>query len=102
MRVARVVGQVVCSVGDPRFRGCKLLVAQPVDAAGRPADRSVVAVDTVQAGVGDYVLLVQEGKSARQEMGVKDAPCEAVLVGVVDSLHHEGRTWVPAPPPEEG
>ncbi|MFW6369155.1 MAG: hypothetical protein ACOC0J_01070 [Myxococcota bacterium] len=44
--------------------------------------------------------MVQEGKSARLEMGAKDAPCEAVLVGIVDHLRCGGRTWIPSPPEE--
>ena len=101
MRIVRVIGQVVSSVGDPRFKGQKLLVVQPVDTDGRPADESLVAVDATLAGVGDYALLVQEGKSARLEMGAPDAPCEAVLVGIVDHVRVSGRTWYPAPPEEE-
>lgn len=97
----RVIGQVVSTVGDHRFHGHKLLLVQPVDDEGRPADRSLVAVDTTQAGIGDYALLVQEGKSARLEMGSKDAPCEAVLVGIVDHVRSRGRTRYPAPPEEE-
>ncbi len=101
MRIVRVIGQVVSTVGDPRFDGYKLLVVQPVDHNGHVADRSLVAVDTTQAGVGDYALLVQEGKSARLEMGSKDAPCEAVLVGIVDHVAIDGRKWIPALPVEE-
>ena len=101
MRIVRVIGQVVSTVGDQRFKGHKLLVVQPVDEEGRPADRSLVAVDATQAGVGDYALLVQEGKSARLEMGSADAPCEAVLVGIVDHVRSRGRTLHPAPPEEK-
>jgi microcompartment protein CcmK/EutM len=98
VRIARVTGQVVSTVKDERFRGFKLLVVQPVDEEARPVDRSLVAVDAAQAGVGDYVLVVQEGKSARAEMGVADAPCEAIIVGVIDHLTTGGRTRALRPP----
>ncbi len=102
MRIARVTGQVVSTVKDQRFSGFKLLVVQPVDEDARPVDRTLVAVDAAQAGVGDYVLVVQEGKSARQEMGVADAPCEAIIVGVIDHLTTGGRTRALRPPPAGG
>ena len=57
-------------------------------------DRTILAVDAAQAGVGDYVLVVQEGKSARAVMGVADAPCEAILVGVVDYVQTGGEQGV--------
>ena len=94
MRLARVVGTVVSSVQDARFDGQKLLLVQPVDDHARPVDRTILAVDAAQAGVGDYVLLVQEGKSARAVMGVAEAPCEAILVGVVDYVQTGGEQRV--------
>ncbi len=91
MRIARVVGQVVSTVADERFDGHKLLLVRPVDDRARPADPPLLAVDAAQAGVGDYVLVVQEGKSARQLMDSNDAPCEAIVVGVIDHLQTTGR-----------
>jgi microcompartment protein CcmK/EutM len=102
VRIARVTGQVVSTVKDERFTGFKLLVVQPVDEAARPVDRSLVAVDAAQAGVGDYVLVVQEGKSARQLMGVADAPCEAIIVGIIDHLTTGGRMRALRPPAAGG
>jgi ethanolamine utilization protein EutN len=91
VRIARVVGQLVSTVSDQRFDGHKLLLVRPVDDQARPADPAFLAVDAAQAGVGDYVLVVQEGKSARQLMGSTDAPCEAIIVGVIDHLQTTGR-----------
>lgn len=102
MKLARVIGQVVSSVKDERQTGHKLLLAQPVDVDGRPLDRAVVAIDAAQAGVGDYVLLLAEGKSARQLMGSVDAPCDAILVGVIDHLVVGGQERVLGPPRAEG
>jgi ethanolamine utilization protein EutN len=93
---------VVSTVQHETFRGHKLLLVQPVDASGRPFDPPLLAVDAAQAGIGDYVLVVQEGKSARMVMGSKDAPCEAVIVGVIDYLQFEGRQQRLAPSGEVG
>lgn len=98
MRLARVVGHVVSTVQDARFTGWKLLVVQPVDDEARPVDRTLLAVDAAQAGVGDYVLVVQEGKSARSVMSIPDAPCEAIIVGVVDYVQRGGTQHRLTPP----
>jgi ethanolamine utilization protein EutN len=103
VRLARVVGTVVSTVQDARFDGRTLLLVQPVDDEARPIDRTMLAVDAAQAGVGDYVLVVQEGKSARMLMGVADAPCEAIVVGVVDYVQRGGRQHPLRPPaPKKG
>jgi microcompartment protein CcmK/EutM len=98
VRLARVVGTVVSTVQDARFDGRALLLVQPVDDEARPIERTMLAVDAAQAGVGDYVLVVQEGKSARMLMGVADAPCEAIIVGVVDYVQRDGRQHPLRPP----
>ena len=97
MRMSRVIGTVVSTIKHETFRGHKLMLVQPVDASGRPFDPPFLAVDGAQAGIGDYVLVVQEGKSARMVMDSKDAPCEAVIVGVIDYVEFEGRQQRLAP-----
>jgi microcompartment protein CcmK/EutM len=93
VRLARIIGQVVSTVKAPGFEGLKLLLAQPVDAAGTPVGQeAILAADGAQAGVGDYVLVCQEGKSARAVLGRPGTPCEAVVVGIVDHLQVGGRT----------
>jgi microcompartment protein CcmK/EutM len=101
MRLSRVIGHVVSTMQDARFAAQKLLLVQPVDDQARPIDRTLLAVDAAQAGVGDYVLVVQEGKSARAVMGVPDAPCEAIIVGVVDYVQ-TGGVQHPLRPPAKG
>ncbi len=91
MKLARVIGQVVSTVKDERQVGWKLLLVQPVDTEGQPQGASLVAIDAAQAGVGDHVLLLAEGKSARQVMNSDDAPCEAIVVGVIDHIQTGGR-----------
>lgn len=87
MILARIVGTVVATRKDPRLVSNKLLLARPVD----PRDSSrfeggyLVAVDTVDAGVGETVLIVS-GSSARMASGMKDCPVDAAVVGIVDVI----------------
>ncbi len=89
-----MIGQIVSTVKDERHESWKLLIAQPVDSDGSPAGESVLAIDAAQAGVGDYVLVLAEGKSARQVMESPDAPCEAIIVGVVDHVMIDGKARI--------
>ena len=85
MLLARIVGTVVATRKDPRLESSKLLLARPVDPTGVPEGNHLVAIDTVDAGVGDTVLIVS-GSSARLAAGMKDCPVDAVVVGVVDHV----------------
>ena len=102
MKLARIVGHVVSTIKDERHEGWRLLLAQPVDEHGRPYAKPVVAIGAAQAGVGDYVLLIEEGKSARAIMDSEDAPCEAIVAGVVDHLMTGGEQRRLAPPIDDG
>jgi microcompartment protein CcmK/EutM len=87
MLLARIVGTVVATRKDPRLVSNKLLLARPVD----PRDQTrtegsyLVAVDTVDAGIGELVLIVS-GSSARMASGMKDCPVDAAVVGIVDTV----------------
>jgi len=83
--LAKVVGTVVATRKDPRLVSNKLLVARPVDPRGKIDGNFLVAVDTVDAGVGETVLIVS-GSSARMASGMKDCPVDAVIVGIVDAV----------------
>ena len=85
MLLAKIVGTVVATRKDPRLESNKLLVARPVDPSGKVDGGFVVAVDTVDAGVGETVLIVS-GSSARMAAGMKDCPVDAAVVGIVDAL----------------
>lgn len=87
MTLARVIGTVVSTVKHPDYRGLKLFVVQPVDESGRDSDASFLAVDVVQAGVGDLVLVISEGNGARQIFNKPILPIRSVVVGVVDEVH---------------
>ncbi|MFO7303424.1 MAG: EutN/CcmL family microcompartment protein [Acidobacteriota bacterium] len=85
MLLARVVGTVVATRKDERLVSSKFLVVRPVDPAGKPEGNHLIAVDTVDAGVGETVLVVS-GSSARMASGLKDTPVDAAIVGVVDQV----------------
>jgi microcompartment protein CcmK/EutM len=85
MLLARVVGTVVATRKDPRLVSNKLLLARPMDPHGKAEGNYVVALDTVDAGVGDTVLIVS-GSSARMAAGMKDVPVDAAIVGVIDTV----------------
>ena len=85
MIVAKVVGTVVATRKDERLVSNKLLIARPMDPQGKPEGNFLVAVDTVDAGVGETVLIVS-GSSARMASGMKDCPIDAAIVGIVDTI----------------
>jgi ethanolamine utilization protein EutN len=85
MLLARIVGTVVATRKDPRLVSNKLLLARPVDPRGKVEGNYLVAVDTVDAGVGETVLIVS-GSSARMAAGMKDCPVDAVVVGIIDAV----------------
>jgi ethanolamine utilization protein EutN len=83
--LARVVGTVVATRKDERLVSSKLLVARPIDPSGKAEGKYLVAVDTVDAGYGETVLIVS-GSSARMASGLKDCPVDAAIVGIVDAV----------------
>jgi ethanolamine utilization protein EutN len=85
MLLARVTGTVVATRKDERLVSSKLLIVRPIDPQGKAEGTSLVAVDTVDAGVGETVLIVS-GSSARMATGMKDSPVDAVIVGIVDEV----------------
>jgi microcompartment protein CcmK/EutM len=89
MLLARVVGTVVATRKDQRLESHKLLVVRGMDPAGKPEGNYLVALDTVDAGVGETVLVVN-GSSARMASGMKDTPVDAAIVGIVDHIEMAG------------
>jgi ethanolamine utilization protein EutN len=89
MLLAKIVGTVVATRKDPRLESNKLLVARPMDPGGTPEGNYLIAVDTVDAGVGETVLIVS-GSSARMASGMKDCPVDAVIVGIIDLIEVSG------------
>ena len=89
MLIARVIGTTVSTVKDEKLSGRKLLILRQTDEHGAPAGKPYVAIDTVDAGVGELVLTCA-GSSARQTSQTKDCPVDAVIMAVIDTLEVDG------------
>ncbi|MEM9828143.1 MAG: EutN/CcmL family microcompartment protein [Planctomycetota bacterium] len=96
MFVAKVSGSVVATQKVASMTGHKLLVVEPFRLAAESRDqlvstgRTFIAVDTIGAGAGDYVLITQ-GSSARLTPETKELPIDAVVIGIVDRVHVDSR-----------
>jgi microcompartment protein CcmK/EutM len=90
MLIARVIGNTVSTIKDEKLTARKLLIVRQTDEKGEPSGKPFVAVDTVDAGVGDLVLTCA-GSSARQTAMTKDTPVDAVIMAVIDSLEVDGK-----------
>jgi microcompartment protein CcmK/EutM len=90
MLIAKVIGTTIATIKDEKLVGRKLLVLRQTDEHGAPAGKPYVAIDTLDAGVGDLVLTCS-GSSARQTTITKDTPVDAVIMAVIDSLEVEGQ-----------
>ncbi len=87
MYIGEVIGTVVATVKDDAFFSRKLLLVHRLDLDEAAEDYYDIAVDVVQAGVGDKVMVIDEGNGARQILQRDVAPVRAVIVGVVDDVH---------------
>lgn len=87
MFICRVVGDVVSTIKNEHLRGHKLLLVQPVDVDGvTEKGETMIAVDKVDAGPHDLVLVNREGGSARMLLDNAKIPVQAVIVGVIDDI----------------
>ena len=86
MQIGRVVGTVVSTHKHQKIDAAKLLLVQPVTPDNRPKGQTVLAIDSVGAGVGELVLLVIEGKAAGEALRRKGAPVDAAIIGIIDSV----------------
>lgn len=90
MKIGRVAGTVVSTINHPIYDHRRLLMCDLLDADGADTGGYLICVDTVGAGAGETVLILDEGNGARQIVGDPDAPIRAVIVGVVDELTVDG------------
>jgi ethanolamine utilization protein EutN len=86
MYIGRVIGTVVATIKISHLEGRKLLLVDRVDLQGQETGYYDIAVDVVQAGPGDTVLVIDEGNGARQVLGLDPGAVRAVIVGVVDEV----------------
>jgi len=83
VQLARVIGEVVATIKDENLTGAKLLVLQPIAVSGEAAGRTLVALDSVGAGVGEHVFFVR-GREAAFPFYPSEPPADASIVGIVD------------------
>jgi microcompartment protein CcmK/EutM len=88
MQVARVLGEVVSTVKDSNLTGLKLLVLQPLSASGEASGKTLIALDSVGAGVGERVFFVR-GREAAFPFHPAEPPTDASIVGIVDRVDTE-------------
>ena len=86
MIICKVSGDIVSTVKNKRFVGKKILIVQPLDLEDNPQGEAFLALDAVQAGVGDRVLVLREGGSARIVFDDNEIPVQAVITAVIDGI----------------
>jgi microcompartment protein CcmK/EutM len=86
MQIARVIGTVVSTQKHRKFQGAKLMLVQPLNMDDTPRGHALLAVDGVGAGVDERVLVVLEGRAAGEALGKKNAPVDAAIVGIIDTV----------------
>jgi ethanolamine utilization protein EutN len=84
--IGRVVGNVVSTHKNAQLEGAKLMLVQPLDLDGSPKGAPLMAIDGVDAGIGDRVLLIQDGRAAQLVLGKGTAAVDAAIIGVVDAV----------------
>jgi microcompartment protein CcmK/EutM len=89
MLIAKVIGTTISTIKDEKLKGRKLLIVRQSDETGTPFGKPYVAVDTLDAGVGDLVLTAH-GSGGRQTRLTKDSPVDAVIMAVIDHLEIKG------------
>ncbi len=86
MMLCKVTGNVVAPVKNVNLNPCKLLIVQPIDLDGNYHGSDLLAIDTVDAGIGDRVLIAQEGDVVMQVMKSKEVPANTIIMAVVDDM----------------
>ena len=86
MILCKAIGTIVATQKNEHLKEHKILIVQPIDLEGKFIGRDILALDTVDAGIGDTVLIIQEGQGAAQAIKDKKAPVHSVIVAVVDGL----------------
>ncbi len=91
MYTDRVIGDIVSTINHPFYDNRKLLVVEKTDEHGKPTNDYVIAIDVVDAGVGEPVLVIDEGNSARQVFDSANGPVRSVIVGIIDEVTLSGQ-----------
>jgi ethanolamine utilization protein EutN len=86
VKIARVIGRVWATAKDAHLAGRKILIVRALDEHGEPKGETYLAVDSVAAGFGESVLVLDEGNSAGQVLSLDQPPIRTVVVGIVDEI----------------
>jgi ethanolamine utilization protein EutN len=86
VQICRVVGNLVATQKNRKLEGAKLMLVQPLGLDDAPRGATLLAIDSVGAGVGERVLVVIEGKAAGQALGRKAAAVDAAIIGIIDEV----------------
>lgn len=89
MKICRVIGNVVSTIKYELFKNEKLLVVQPLNLKGEDDGKDMISFDKVDAGIGDIVLVLQEGGSAAALLGKPNLPAHAVIVALIDKINFQ-------------
>ena len=89
MILCRVKGEVVATIKHPAYEHRRMLLLDRIDPNGKESGAYLVAIDSVDAGVGQTVLVIDEGNSARQVVNSTSAPIRSIIIGIVDEIAEE-------------
>ena len=95
MLIGRIIGEAVATQKDPHHQGFKALLVQPLNLDGSDRGSAVIALDAVDAGIGDRVLLVTDGYAAATGVGQARSSIDMAVIGIIDRLD-----LAPVSPPE--
>lgn len=87
MIIGKVTGTIYSTINHEFYDGKKLMIVDKLDGRGNPTGKYLIAIDTVEAGIGETVLIVDEGNSARQIINDKTAPLRSIIVGIIDDIY---------------
>ena len=87
MMICKVTATIVSTHKNEHLYNQKIMVVQPLDLAMQPQGKDILALDRVDAGIGDLVLVIREGGSAQMVFDNKKMPIQAVIVGFIDDIY---------------
>lgn len=88
MIIGKVVGEIYSTINHTFYNHKKLLIVDKLTPTKVPEGEYLIAVDSVDAGVGEIVLVIDEGNSARQVVNDTSAPIRSIIVGIIDEINH--------------
>jgi len=87
MLLGKVIGEIYSTINHEFYNGKKLLMVDKLTPSGEPVGDYLIAVDSVGSGVGETVLVIDEGNSARQVVKNKKAPIRSIIIGIIDEIN---------------